>query len=292
MLLFPLATFFPLILSVSLVLGVILPAQEIEKTGWYDSSLHIKSPQALETLFSEYNYQWPPKKIVPLLMLAALPEGLGTVDVQLKKTLFFRSLLPIVLRENNIIRQQRHLLQTAFSNGEVGSNSNTEEILRGIADHYRVKGDLNDPEARAQLLARVDEVPIAMVLAQAANESGWGTSRFSREANNLFGEWTYRSGEGLKPLESDDGTSHSVRIFTDINSSVSSYLYNINIGHAYETLRQLRATMRERQEPLDALILSAGLIRYSERGQDYVDEIRQMIRANRLQQLVGLQLAN
>ena len=292
MYLLPLAGFFPVIVSVSLVLGVMFPAQKIEQAGWYDSSHKVDSPQALEELFAEYDYQWPPQDKVPLLMLGALPEGLGAIDVKLKKSLFFRALLPIVLSGNKVILQQRQLLIATFAKGDIEAGSDVEKTLSEISANYRVDGKINNPEIRELLLRRVDEVPIAIVLAQAANESGWGTSRFTREANNLFGEWTYRSGEGLKPLKREDGENHSVRVFPDLTGSVISYLHNINIGHAYETLRQLRAIMRERQEPLDALALSAGLIRYSERGQAYVDEIRRMIRVNRLQQLVDLRLVN
>lgn len=293
----PLATFFPLIISFSLIFGIILPGQEtiqVELNNEAKQSVlrQSYSLQALEEIFTQHEYQWPPQAAVPLLIVDTLPAGLDAIEVKRKKSLFFRTLLPIVLSENKIIHQQRQWLLSAFAKGKIKPESDTWKVLQEIAVQYRVEGELNDPQTRELFLKRVDEIPTALVLVQAAKESGWGTSRFTREANNLFGEWTYRPGEGLIPLARDEGARHSIRIFANLRSSVKSYLHNINMGHAYDVLRQLRADMRAQHKPLNALELSAGLIRYSERGQAYVDEIRQLIRINGLQQLVGLRLVN
>jgi Bax protein len=133
-----------------------------------------------------------------------------------------------------------------------------------------------------RLLRRVDEVPVALALAQAAIESGWGTSRFVHQANNLFGHWTYRHDRGLVPREREAGKTHRVRIFTTLRSSVQAYLHNLNTGRAYRHLRLLRAILRENDQPLDGEHLAAGLLHYSERGQAYVDEVRTLIRSNHL----------
>ena len=160
-----------------------------------------------------------------------------------------------------------------------------------LAELYRVNGDLNDPLVRDILLRRVDEVPPALVLAQAANESAWGNSRFAREANNLFGQWTYKQDLGMVPARRDEGARHYVRVFPDLRSSVRAYLRNINIGHAYLDLRRMRARMRAAGQQLDPYRLSDGLLRYSQRGEEYVNEIRTMMSINGLDQLGPLQLA-
>ncbi len=147
------------------------------------------------------------------------------------------------------------------------------------------EGSIEDEATRAELARRLDEVPAALVLAQAANESAWGSSRFAREGKNLFGEWTYKNGEGLIPDERAEGENHAVRIFPTLRASVQSYFNNINSGRAYEALRVMREELRNDSRSLDALKLATGLSRYSERGEAYVEEIKKMIRSNRLSSL-------
>jgi cytochrome c oxidase subunit 2 len=127
----------------------------------------------------------------------------------------------------------------------------------------------------------VDAVPAALVLAQAANESGWGTSRFAQEANNLFGMWTWDKDAGLLPERRAANARHFVRVFNNLRGAVDNYLHTINTGPAYRELRMLREQQRLRGEPLSAWKLAAGLSRYSERGEEYVAEIRSIIRFNR-----------
>ncbi|MFO7857402.1 MAG: glucosaminidase domain-containing protein, partial [Ectothiorhodospiraceae bacterium] len=128
-------------------------------------------------------------------------------------------------------------------------------------------------------------VPPSMAMAQAANESGWGRSRFAKEANNLFGVWTWDPEHGLRPERRAEGASHFVRVFPDLRASVRNYLYTINIGSAYEPLRQRRAEFRDRGKGVSGIQLSQGLERYSERGAAYVEEIQGMIRSNGLDEL-------
>jgi Bax protein len=130
-------------------------------------------------------------------------------------------------------------------------------------------------------LARVDTVPLSLVLAQAANESSWGQSRFAQEGNNLFGEWCFREGCGIVPEQRSAGKSHEVAAFDSVNASVRSYLHNLNTGRAYAALRKLRQQARAAGEAPKAMVLASGLARYSERGLAYVHEIKAMIRSNR-----------
>jgi Bax protein len=130
----------------------------------------------------------------------------------------------------------------------------------------------------AALKARVDIIPASLALAQAANESGWGTSRFVREGNALFGQWTWDSSQGIAPKDRQEGKgNYSVRSFPDLGGSVSAYMRNLNTHSAYKTLRKTRAAMRASGKAPSGHALAGGLLRYSQRGKAYVEEIRGMI---------------
>lgn len=249
------------------------------------------SPASLLRAFESFDYAWPPAGSVPPLAVETLPPGLESLPVDDKKSLFFRALLPLVLAENARILERRAFLETVFAGGRLDPDSQAGRLVRRIAERYQVSGDINDPAVRELLLRRVDIVPPALVLAQAANESGWGSSRFAREANNLFGIWTWNPAAGLVPESRPEGAEYYVRVYPDVRSSIRGYLHNINVGHAYRELRQLRAEMRAAGIPLDPLVLAGGLDRYSTRGEDYVAEIRSMISGNELERLRGVKLA-
>ncbi|HET7922416.1 MAG TPA: glucosaminidase domain-containing protein [Gammaproteobacteria bacterium] len=249
------------------------------------------SAEALQNIFTSQDYAWPPQDAVPPYAITSLPYGLGTLDNEAKKTVFFRALLPIVLAENQRILSQRTFLLEQFGRGAINRDSDAGRGLGEIAARYRVDGDLNAPRVRDLLLRRVDMVPVALVLAQAAQESGWGTSRFALEANNLFGIWTWDEDAGAAPLRRRSEASHFVRIYPDVRSSVRAYLHNINIGFAYREFRTLRASLRAQGKPLDPLLLAGTLERYSTAGELYVANIRTMIRSNDLGKLGNLSLA-
>lgn len=254
----------------------------------------IKPPSAtaLENIFSSQDYSWPPQAAVPPYAIQSLPYGFNTLDPEEKKTVFFRALLPMVLAENLHIWNQRVFLLQQFGNGRIDPLSDAGQELASIADQYKVSGDLNDPKVRETLLSRVDIVPVALVLAQAAQESGWGTSRFALEANNLFGIWTWDSEQGSVPVDRPGDANHLVRVYPDLQSSVRAYLHNINIGFAYVDFRNMRAHMRATGKPLDAFQLAGALNRYSITGSAYIENIRAMIRGNELGKLSGVTLDN
>lgn len=253
--------------------------------------LEVASAEHLETIFAGYNYAWPPQGPLPRLAIDRFPSDISQLEVTRKKALFFRGLLPLVEAENARIRAQRRFIEERFALGPLRPGTRNWNQVERLAELYRVAGDLNDPVVREILLSRVDEVPAALVLAQAANESAWGTSRFAREANNLFGLWTYKKDLGMVPAQRMEGAKHYVRVFPDLRSSVRVYLFNLNIGHAYVDMRRTRAALRRARAALDAEYLAEGLMRYSERGAEYVAEIRQMISSNGLGQLGFVVLA-
>jgi Bax protein len=267
------------------------PADMPAQTDLTLISIKPPSAEALQNIFSSQDYAWPPQDAVPPYAITNLPYGLGTLDKDEKKTVFFRALLPIVLVENLRIWNQRVFLLEQFGHGRIDPQSDAGQSLTTLAERYRVEGDLNNPRVRDALLRRVDVVPVALVLAQAAQESGWGTSRFALEANNLFGVWTWDEDEGSTPINRPSDASHFVRIYPDVQSSVRAYLHNINIGFAYAGFRALRAEMRSQGKPLDPIELAGTLDRYSTAGDLYVANIRTMIRSNELSKLSNLSLA-
>ena len=252
----------------------------------------IKPPsaEALKNIFASEDYDWPPSDTVPPYAVQNLPYGLDTLDKDQKKTVFYRALLPIVLAENLRIWNERVFLLQQFGQGAVDVQSDAGIEVARISDRYRVDGDLNDPAVREILLRRVDVVPVSLVLAQAAQESGWGTSRFALESNNLFGMWTWNEDAGSVPLNRPDDATHMVRIYPDIESSVRAYLHNINIGFAYTDFRDLRAEMRANGKPLDPFALAGTLDRYSAAGDIYVNNIRTMLHSSELDKLSDLKL--
>lgn len=248
----------------------------------------------LEQLFERLDYSWPPApgRSVPRIAVEPLPADYDRIDdIGTRKAVFFRVLLPLVLAENARILQQRAWLTEIFGAGAVPGPDDAEgRFVRRLLDDYRVTGDPDDPAVRAELLRRVDMIPVALVLAQAANESGWGTSRFAREGNNLFGVWTYRPDAGIVPAARAEGETHALRVFDSLRDSVRDHLHNLNIGHAYGELRRLRADIRAQGGTLDSLVLAGGLARYSSRGEDYIGEIQAIIRSNHLRAVRGADL--
>lgn len=252
----------------------------------------IKPPsaEALKNIFSSEDYAWPPQDTVPPYAVQNLPYGLDTLDPDEKKTIFYRTLLPIVLAENSRIWNERVFLLQQFGVGSVDPASDAGREVVRIADRYRVDGDLNDPATRDTLLRRVDVVPVTLVLAQAAQESGWGTSRFALESNNLFGIWTWDEDQGSVPLNRRGDATHMVRVYPDIEASVRAYLHNINIGFAYTDFRDRRSEMRAAGKPLDSFELAGTLDHYSAAGDLYVNDIRTMLQSDELDKLSALSL--
>lgn len=225
---------------------------------------------------------------VPRVQLASLPYDLPQMQrAQERKAVFLRYMLPYILAANSRIREQRERLQSLQPKIEQGQRLGEEEAmwLAALYEEYGVKtGDLAD------LTMRVDTVPVSLALAQAAVESGWGTSRFAQEGNAPFGQWTSKDHAGMVPKERKAGMTHKVRAFESLQKSADSYLRNLNTHRAYRGLRQLRATFRKDGKPLDSLAIAGTLLAYSEKGATYVELLRHIIEKNELRALDGAQL--
>ena len=189
-------------------------------------------------------------------------------DVKEKKSAFFNFIYPMIVNNNIEIIKQRDLVEN--------SNSLTTKIYE-LCTYYRI--ECTDIDYKTQFLNKVNIIPASLTLAQAANESAWGTSRFARNANNYFGQWCFTKGCGLVPKSRNAGAIHEVQRFENVEEAVTSYIRNLNSHPAYEDLRNIR-TDRDTFKGKD---LAEGLSKYSERSQHYIDEIKQMINFNKLQ---------
>ena len=212
-----------------------------------------------------------------------VPDFTTYADAARRKEDFFAWMLPLVEQENARLRGVRRHLAALFDQVRWGRDLSTRDRrwLADLAREFRIQDA--DPATAAfwrTAFERVDALPVELVAVQAANESGWGTSRFAREGNNLFGQWCFRPGCGIVPLERPEGASYEVARFESPAESVGSYMRNLNTGRSYQLLRRIRADHRGRGRNPEAAELAAGLIDYSERGGEYIDEIRAMLRVN------------
>ena len=220
---------------------------------------------------------------VPRVFLASMPEDIGKIrEVPRKKALFFKTVLPLILKVNAEIYEDRRRLwdlKKRLVKSEVLLAKDRLWLIV-MFERYKVKrGEL------AELLKRVDIIPVSLALAQAAEESGWGTSRFTREGNAMFGQWTTAEDIGLVPKNRDEGKTHKVKVFKSLLHSARAYVWNLNTHSAYRNLRTLRQQLRKRGAAIQGIVLVESLSRYSERGEEYVKGIRSLIKKNKLQYL-------
>ena len=232
-----------------------------------------------------------PFKKVPRFFIKTYPEDLNTVeDISLRKKIFLHSLLPHALLVRQEVMRKRKRFKSILSkidcelerldfdrSFDYGNQCYWSENLpdEDVEFVQRLSRDYRTTSAET-LLERVDAVPVSIILAQGALESFWGSSRFSREGNSIFGMWTWKTA-GIVPARRDEGKTHKVKIYDSILASVRAYQLTLNRLEPYEQFRQLRRLTD------DPLVLANGLELYSERGQDYVEDIKQLILFNNLQ---------
>lgn len=243
--------------------------------------------QALAASFQEMGYHLDRVRDegapVPRVFLAKLPDDLHAVpEISLKKTVFFQTTLPLVLKENERILADRYRLHKLKTDVALGRKlAATDRLwLIVLAERYKVKDENLDV-----LMQRVDVIPPSLAMAQAAEESGWGTSRFAQSGNALFGQWTTHNDKGLVPEDREDDANHKIKSFATLSQSVASYMRNLNTHRAYRELRQERAQLRGTGAPLDGRALAGTLSRYSERGTKYIENVLSIIDANGLRAL-------
>lgn len=261
------------------------PFTELEPVKQLDSLEEWQKPDRLDAL-SRADQQKVLQRLAytqPLPPFKPLPDFNQYIDSVQKKREFFNYLKPYVHRENARLRSLRQQLLDIEEKMQKRLRISVEEyaFLYSLYDEFRMDVEQTTPETFDELLMRVDIIPPALVLMQAANESAWGTSRFAVEGYNFFGQWCFREGCGLVPLARGEDQTHEVARFKSPAASIKSYFYNLNTFHTYYRLREIRAGLRAQHKPLRGELLVAGLGQYSERGDEYIAEIGGMIRFNR-----------
>ena len=217
----------------------------------------------------------------PVAKAGVAPDFRAYVAGPARKAEFFGFLGPLIEAENRRVLAERRRLQEIAAKSVLDPGE--ASWLVSLAERYKIEHEGNDHAGVvAQLLRRVDIVPKSLALAQAAKESAWGTSRFAVEGNNFFGEWCFRPGCGIVPLLRAADRKHEVEAFSSVSASVGSYLRNLNTHAHYRSFRMAREALREDGRPLSGLLLASELAGYSERREDYVEEVKHLIRVNRL----------
>ena len=236
------------------------------------------SAATIEELFKSTNYNLEDvrrNKLVKPISLMLLPKEIKKIEnTKKRKNLFIQIILPLVIKENNNIKLDRKKL---FSILNKSKNSKIEKSW--LDSKFKQYGIIN--KDLSTLKIRMDEVPTSMAIAQAAKETGWGTSRFAQEGNALFGQWTW-SGDGIKPSDADDDSTHKVMKFKVLQASVKAYQRNLNTHSSYKGFRNARAELRDQEKKLDSVILTEYLDKYAETGKEYVKILQQIIRQNNL----------
>tara|TARA_B100002019_G_C21176791_1_gene551551 strand:- start:100 stop:1083 length:984 start_codon:yes stop_codon:yes gene_type:complete len=214
-------------------------------------------------------------KLVKPVALTLLPNEIRMIEnTKKRKEFFIQIVLPLILKENNNIKLDRKRL---FSIINKSNNTNLEK--KWLQKKYKQYGI---PSKDLSILKiRMDEIPVSLAIAQAAKETGWGTSRFAQEGNALFGQWTW-SGEGLKPKDSEKDDGHKVMKFNILQASVRAYQRNLNTHSSYKDFREARAKLRDKGISLDSLVLSNYLDQYAETGEKYVEVLQKIIKQNNL----------
>ena len=232
----------------------------------------------IKQLFEDTNYTLKDvreKKLVKPVALTLLPAEIKMIEsTKKRKDFFIQIVLPLILQENNNIRLDRKRLFSI-----INKSNNTDLEKKWLKKKYKQYGVSS--KDLSTLKIRMDEIPVSLAIAQAAKETGWGTSRFAQEGNALFGQWTW-SGEGLKPKDADKSQGHKVMKFNVLQASVRAYQRNLNTHSSYKNLRKARAELRDRGKPLDSLILVKYLNEYAETGEKYVEVLTQIINQNSL----------
>ena len=250
---------------------------EVTEEDSLESGVRLKA-SVLYQLFEDTDYKLKDvriNKIAKPVEIGKLPYELKEIQsVKKRKELFIQIVLPLILEENNKILLDRKKL-FAILNKNNNSKSENEWLNKKFKQYGVSNKDI------PTLKRRMDIIPPSMAIAQAAKETGWGTSRFALEGNALFGQWTY-SDKGIKPAAADAGTTHKVMMFNVLKSSVRAYARNLNTHKSYLRMRYVRAIQRDNRGKLNSLELVEHLDKYAETGKEYTVILKKIIEQNNL----------
>ena len=259
----------------------ILDKEESKNYSSKETVDFINEANEMIGIFQKYNFSadsFLSNQKSNLIIFSSLPQDFMSIEpVKERKNLFINTLLPIIFVENKkIIDDRKKILEWwRESDGDVYSRDFWPSWLFELSEKY------DSEEANlGNLLMKVDVVPISLALAQAAIESGWGTSRYLREGNSIYGQYTFDKEKGIIPEKREKGKEFLVRKFSNLSDATRSYIKNLNTHKAYEQFRQERRTMRMNGEVLSGKALATYLINYSERKKAYVRDLKKLIESN------------
>ncbi len=223
--------------------------------------------------------------LVPNIIISKLPSDIKTLkSSQKRKTLFIKIALPIIILENERILYTNNKIKNLKKRIEFISRSDARWLLSKMKE-YKL-----DEYSIDKLIQRVDKIPVSLALAQAAIESGWGTSRFAIEGNALFGQYIWdKNKNGIVPEDRDLDANYKIKSFNNLSDSVASYMKNLNTNHHYSEFRLNRSNMRNNNLPLNGITLSKYLYNYSIED-DYSDKIKNIIKTNRFEDFEDLEI--
>ena len=241
----------------------------------------------LDQLFKDTKYSLKEvrktKLVNPGYSIDLLPKEIKQIEsTKKKKEFFIQIVLPLILEENYLIRLDRKRLFVILN-----KNNNTESERKWLKNKFKQYGVVNRDFTTLKI--RMDEIPVSLAIAQAAKETGWGTSRFALEGNALFGQWTW-NGEGIKPASANSGTTHKVMKFKILQASVRAYQRNLNTHSSYKEFREARAIQRDNDGKLNSLELVKYLDKYAETGKEYIVVLKKIIEQNSLTDFDGVKL--
>ncbi len=212
------------------------------------------------------------------LKATGFPENYYKLPLSEKKKYFFEYFVGQIELENRKILKEREFIKSLMGKKDLPEDSFEYKKLQELQIKYKVL-EIYD---YTEFLRRIDIVPPSLALAQAATESGWGTSRFFKKANNIFGHWTYNPKIGMVPLRRQTGKKHFIRVFPTLHDSIAAYMKNLNRTGAYYEFRAKRRAMRLKKEFIDGMKLAKTMTKYSGIGHDYVKILQSIIRKNNL----------
>lgn len=265
----------------------------------------IQSYKEILDLYEKLNYTpeaWQAGiREIPRVYLTTIGDRWGSkttreITVLLKKQLFFRGLAPLILRSNELILEDRDRLGRIINIVRDGHSLSDFDLrwTNKLAKAYKVGDDsekVNMP-LLDELWKRVDIVPPSLALSQGAEESGWGTSRFAATGNAIYGQWTWGSNAIIPEKQRKELGNYGIAAFESLFESVCGYMLNLNTHNAYAELRNKRAELRKNGKQITGLVLAEQLTRYSERGEDYVRDLKSLMEYNRLEPVDDAYLGN
>ena len=250
-------------------------------------NLNLKTETVLN-LFKDVEYDLSKvrsQKLVKPIYFTQFPRDLDALQsTKLKKETFIKIVLPLIVAENERILADREKLLN-LSDKKFTTDLEKQWIRQKLLEYKVKKGDLDE------LIVRMDIIPTSIALAQAAKESGWGTSRFALEGNAIFGQWTW-SGKGIAPLDRESNKNHKILKFPILRASVKAYQNNLNTHKSYNKFRQKRLGLRGKNKRIKGLELTETLNNYAQTGSEYTKILNQIIKQNRLMDFEPVRLVN